>query len=217
MSDRDSCLNHPGVPGAPCATCQKRYCDKCTYGSIEGMVCADCWSKQRARRLRRGVAMGVGAFVVAGAAVVGFAMSTAHDSQPIKSAPAAIDASSDLADSYREHLRQQPCNAQVEIDLIKFLLDKDRYKEVLADGYRYVGQCGDYGYGKLRWKLAYAHQQLDQWIPSGLLDAQLVIEEPDDSDYWWWRGESWTHGGLPDLGIADYRQSIALSENDQAA
>jgi hypothetical protein len=214
----ENCLNHPDTPGAPCATCHKRYCDKCTYGSIDGFVCADCWSKQRARRLRRGVAIGVGAFVLAGVGIAGIALTTAHDSQPLpKTAAPKPDASTDLADAYREHLHQSPCNAQVEHDLIEYLLEKDRYKEVTTDGYRYLGQCGEYGYGQLIWKIGYAHQQLEQWIPDALLDAQLVIAESDDSDYWWWRGEAWSHGGFPDLAMADFRQSIALSSAADAA
>src|SRR5438067_2483558 len=112
MSDSTiaSCPNHPDASATPCARCGERYCDRCTYGSIEGMVCADCWSALRARRLRRGVALGVGAFVITAAGIAGIAMTSAHDGAP--AAPVATappDAGGDLGDSYREHLRQKPC------------------------------------------------------------------------------------------------------------
>jgi hypothetical protein len=50
-----------------------------------------------------------------------------------------------------------------------------------------------------------------------MLDAQLIAQRPGDSAFWWWRGESWTHGGFPLPALADLRQSIALSDDAHAA
>ncbi|MBI5544357.1 MAG: aspartyl protease family protein [Deltaproteobacteria bacterium] len=75
--------------------------------------------------------------------------------------------------------------------------------------------CGPWP--RLLWVSIYAHQQRDEWKAVAEQTTRLIEESPEDSDYWWWRGEAYAELGEYEQAAADYHQSMANTPNGYAA
>ena len=113
-----------------------------------------------------------------------------------------------------ERLAKSPCDLETLTDRVERFADLGRNAEALDTAYRAYG-CG--ARGRLPWRIVYLNQQLHRWFPAVVMATQLIDETPDDSDFWWWRAEAFADGGLPLLAVNDDRQSIANSDDAQAA
>ena len=113
-----------------------------------------------------------------------------------------------------ERLAKAPCDVQTLTERVERFVDLGRTAEGLATAYRAFG-CG--ARGRLPWRIVYLDEQLHRWFPAVVMATQLIDETPDDSDFWWWRAEAFADGGLPKLAVNDDRQSLANSDDAQAA
>jgi hypothetical protein len=77
-----------------------------------------------------------------------------------------------------------------------------------------MGRCGVVDV--VPWRITYMHQVRHEWAAAALTSTFLLDEQPRDSDFWWWRGEAFAYAGHPWSALADYRQSLANSDDAQA-
>ena len=79
----------------------------------------------------------------------------------------------------------------------------------------FTQRCGRWP--RLLWVSIHAHGELGQWQQAAQ-DATAVIEaDPEDSDYWWWRGRAYANLKQYEQAAADYHQSMANRPNGFAA
>ncbi len=110
----------------------------------------------------------------------------------------------------RERLAATPCEPKTNLNHVERLMELGRWQEAKAGAEASIQRCGVIG--KMKWRLAYTNQQLHLWQDTTKVTSELIADHPQDSDFWWWRGEAWSDGDHPLLALADYRQSLALSE-----
>jgi len=183
------CLDHPVAQSAICARC----------AALEQAA--------RARRRRWLVGIVLAAPVLG---IGGYLIARSSGPKPIISATSADP----IDQIQRERLAQTPCDLETHAARVHHLMKLERWQDALEAAHRAIG-CG--ARGQVQWHVVYINQQLHRWFPAAIGATEQIAGDPHDSDYWWWRGEAWAEGELPQLALADYRQSIASSASPEAA
>jgi hypothetical protein len=213
-----SCFAHSSAEATgSCEGCQKPICAQCTEGTLAGLMCPECGAKQQAkRRMMTRVKIGAVAAVLVGGGVFGLVAVTkgnAATNAPGEKKPVGEQ------DPYIESLRNQrdkaPCDHDATFKLVQELNEMKRHPEAIADAELFWSKCGEFD--RLRWSVIYAQHQLGKNADAIPHETALIGKDPYDSDFWWWRGEDRVKTGEPMLGLADYRQSIAVSEHKGAS
>lgn len=173
-------------------------------------VCNSCARAVASRRsrIRALVVLGPLALVVIGGGV--YLMT--RPKTPPPPPPAVIDA---VEGFQRERLAKQPCDPETSMALVDRLFELRHWRDAAEFAKSSITSCGVIG--QMRWRLAYADQQLHDYADAERVTTELIIASPSDSDFWWWRGEDFSYHAQPDAALADFRQSIALSYDAQAA
>lgn len=174
-------------------------------------MCALCAAiaSSRAARLRK---LGVGAALTIVIGGGGAFLLTRPTTPP----PAAkLDAGDPVEGFERERLAKEPCEPKTSLALVELLMDAARWQDAKTFASGSIAKCGVIG--RMKWYLAHIDQQLHDYPDTERVTGELIAAEPDDSDFWWWRGEALTYDGKPDAALADDRQSLALSDGAQAA
>lgn len=205
------CARHPGVDAtATCDDCKTPICTRCTKGTLDGFMCPPCAHKRYARRRLvtglkvGGVVVGLAGLVVFGLFVVG--KGSEHGPPP------PIDAGQDLVvEMMRADRDRTPCEKAVVRKLVVRLNEEHRYAEAVDDARAYFARCDDFP--RLRWDLVHALQELGRHPEAIEQETLLITRDPYDSDFWWWRGEDRAKARQPAQALADYRQSLANSED----
>jgi len=137
-----------------------------------------------------------------------------------------------LADAYRKIGRPEDAEKVVERNLEATLGElgcdqkrtlsfgdrmnrEQRYEAAVRLVKQHEEKCGPWR--RLLWVSLYANQQRGAWKEVTQHATRLIEEDPDDSDYWWWRGEAFAKLGEHEQAAADYHQSIANLPNGFAA
>jgi hypothetical protein len=110
-------------------------------------------------------------------------------------------------------LKLHPCDAQMLTQRVDRLITLQRLPEALAVARRALG-CGIRG--RMPWTVSYLEEQLHLWLPNVVSTTGFLLEDPADSDFWWWRADAWMDGKLPRLAMYDLRQSLANAVDAQA-
>jgi aspartyl protease family protein len=219
MNSDVRCHRHPDAPSCGvCVECAREICDACAIPvEVTRIACPPC-ARQRTVRAARNrfvlAALGVLAlFVVASAVVYGRAQRSTT-SAPSTSASASAsafdyDALGDGIPALHASLTKEPCDRAKIVQLGERLVRAGEPRESLRRAAAFFKQCGDYP--RLLWVTYGAHKQLSEW-DAAIADASKLIElEPDDKDYWGWRGQVYEAKGDLDHAIRDYRQTIAIA------
>jgi aspartyl protease family protein len=111
----------------------------------------------------------------------------------------------------KSQLAEAPCNARAALKLAEALIDADRHNDVVAVGGQWHAKCGPHV--ELDWKVFHAYKQLGQWEQALPVVSTIIANDPEDSDYWWWRAEVQEQLERDQAALADYRQSLANSDN----
>jgi aspartyl protease family protein len=172
-------------------------------------VCESCAMIARRRRARRN-----GAVVFAALAVPVVAVSAYLFTRPKHAPPAPPRAMDQLETDMRARLAQEPCQPTTTMNLVEHLMEQQLYDVALADAYRSLGRCGVVDV--VPWRITYMHQVRHEWAAAAFTSTMLLDQQPRDSDFWWWRGEAFAYAGHPWPALADYRQSLANSDDAQA-
>jgi hypothetical protein len=181
---------------------------RCVHHAIpQPTICEVCARELGAsRRRRRGVAVALLVVAPLAAGVVYL------QTRP-KAAPPPPREADNVLRLQEDALKLHPCDATMLSERVERFVTLNRLPEALATARRAVG-CGVGG--RMPWRVAYLEQQLHQWLPTVVTTTELILAEPWDSDFWWWRADAWMDGKLPRLAMFDLRQSLANSTDAQA-
>ena len=105
-------------------------------------------------------------------------------------------------------LKNEPCDRTVVVQLEDVLLDAGDVRGTLAAADAFFEACGDYP--RLRWFTYAAHKRLGQWNEAIAEATKLIEDDPNDKDFWWWRGICYEHLGRWRDAAADYEKAIAV-------
>jgi len=213
MSTRTKfCVTHPNREAlADCASCSRSGCEACISFTVDGQLCPTCQVEARGRRRRRSALGWAGGLLVAGGlvALLLAGRSPATNARPVAQEPAEPP----VIRALKAQLTEAPCNGNAALKLAEALIDAGRHNDVLAVGRDWHGRCGPHT--ELDWKVFHAYKELGQWEQALPAVTAIVANEPEDSDYWWWRGEVQEQLGRDQAALADYRQSLANSDDYQ--
>jgi hypothetical protein len=177
----------------------------CGHTIPQPSVCTSCARQAAGRRARiRGAAIAIGLVLVCGG--VALALSLRNPGPP---PPTPVDAGDALEAYKRERLAQSPCDHDANFDLVDYLIAQKRFDTAAAAAAAAVKRCGPLG--QMRWRLSFSLTQLHRWREATAVTSELIAEKPQDTDFWWWRGEDHAGGNQLDLALVDFRQSIANS------
>lgn len=176
------------------------------YGSrVFCLLCA-----RRARRVRTAVisgasAIGFGALVMAIALSPGMGGGGAAPPTLVTAVqPAVLTA----RERIEVRLAKEPCDRTQILALADDLVKAGEYRPLINRAEAFWKKCGPLP--RLRWSTYEAHRRLSE-LDAAIADASALIEtNPQDKDYWWWRGIIHQEQGNLEKAAADFRQSITI-------
>ncbi|MBI3185009.1 MAG: RDD family protein [Myxococcales bacterium] len=107
------------------------------------------------------------------------------------------------------------CNKRRALELGERLNRDGDHGAALLLVERFLGRCGEWP--RLLWVSMVAREQRGEWKEAALVATQLIEDAPEDSDFWWWRGQANAERGEYEQAASDYHQSMANRPNGFAA
>jgi aspartyl protease family protein len=109
---------------------------------------------------------------------------------------------------WKSILDRQPCDRTAIIKLGELLLQASDVQGAIDHSNQFFEKCGPYP--RLRWISFGAYKRLSQFDKAVEEAAILIKSDPNDKDFWWWRGEAYELMGNLDKAAFDYRQAISV-------
>lgn len=116
---------------------------------------------------------------------------------------------------YRVLLKNNPCSLTYSVQLTGAINATGDYEETLRFIDENFEECGRRT--RLLWSAEYTRRMSEDFAGAAAACTELIHEDPNDSDFWWWRGRN--HGLMDrrDAAESDYRHSMAAKPNKWAA
>lgn len=163
-------------------------------------LCDECDRAAERRALLSRLLVAAAVVAVAGAGIAWLVLGKG----PLAYGPRSVE-----IHAARAALEREPCDREAIVKLGDLLVAAGEPREALAAAGAFEKKCGPWP--RLWWVTYEAHKRLSE-SDAAIADATRLIEsEPDDKDFWWWRGIVYeTRGGRDDLekAAADYRQAL---------
>jgi hypothetical protein len=208
------CFAHPTIEATgSCDDCKQSICANCTKGTLEGLMCPTCAARRYGKRkLVTGLKIGALAAVVIGGVITGFVLiGRSNSDRPATTAKAPEGEMDPYIELLRKERDKAPCDQAGVRKLVMELNQMKRHAEAVTDAGLYFAACAPFP--RLKWDVIYALQQLGRYAEAVKLETELLADDYNDSDFWWWRGEDRGHIGEHIQALADFRQSFANSED----
>ena len=193
------CYQHAEVTSvATCTHCVKPVCRACLVFEGSSELCLGC--RETVRRAARGNKLAVWAVVgvvlaAAGATAGWVAM------QP-KPAPVALKTAEVIPPA------PEPCDRTRIIKEGEAWNRAGEYRKAIEKSEAFFARCGEYP--RLLWVTYTSHKYLSEFDNAAAAATKLIESDPDDKDYWWWRGIAYE--GTQDWAkaAADYEQALKV-------
>jgi tetratricopeptide (TPR) repeat protein len=195
-----SCYKHAAAPAAAsCLLCDRTLCDPCIVYDLSAAHCIDCARRARRRRALGAVAKIGGALAVIAGAVTFLALR-----------PQPFDYGADGARiaGLKTKAHAEPCDKRATLAYEEAALAAGDARSALADSDEFFARCGDWY--RLRWVRYGAREHLSEHAAAVDEATRLIAHDPEDHDYYWWRGMAHEELGRDDAAIADYRKTLQL-------
>jgi len=127
--------------------------------------------------------------------------------QPADGTQGMAEAEAVILQGMIEDVEAKPCNKGTVFDLANRLNKADRFADTARITTAWIKRCGPFP--RLLWKTYYAYEQLEKWPEAEAVATDLVVDSPDDGDFWWWRGQARVKAGKLAAAAADFRQATA--------
>ncbi|MGA9520222.1 MAG: aspartyl protease family protein [Myxococcaceae bacterium] len=209
------CQNHPSREAATtCAGCLSLFCPACTvyFGAAE--LCSACLPKRKAARTRVRAIVGVSVLLVVGAVAAWWVTRPKPPAPPPPVAKTDHGEYNQVIDALTDHMNKEPCDRKSILKLGDWLLKAGDARGAIQASEKFFDKCGEHL--RLRWVTLAAHKQLSEFDAAAADATRLIESDPDDKDYWFWRGEVREMQGDLHAAIRDYRQAIALQPRLQS-
>jgi tetratricopeptide (TPR) repeat protein len=116
----------------------------------------------------------------------------------------------------RAALKAEPCDERAADGLAGTYNKAGDWRGTIRLGEQYLQQCKPFSH--LYWLTHYAKMQVQDFDGAWQDADYLVKDDPDDGDFWWWRGTAAFRAGRFDDASRDHRQAFALTnERSRAA
>ena len=207
-----TCSLHPDQSStAICEVCHRNVCGQCTSSRYVALTCLACAGEKDAAARRRRMVMGVALVPVAVLAILGVIQLAGWLSPTAVAAREAVAAKAKaqaVADAEAEQLlttlRATPCSRQALIPALEKLLKAKRADVVLKEVAHFETECGVW---PRAWWLTYsAYEQRGEYVAAAGEATKLIEDDPDDRDFWWWRGRAYFNQGDFERAEPDYRR-----------
>ena len=215
-----NCLRHGDTPAVRlCDVCGDPLCHACTLSEDLQLVCRTCANTLQEKRALRRIGMVVVVTILVGLGIAGgwlYEERARFLPEPeVVIPPPDYGPEASAIRRHREELTREPCNRKIAKQLADRLNRARAFDETIQHVASFEEQCGVWH--RLLWSSSYAHRQLREWDEAGAVVSRIIDNEPDDSDYWWWRGRARAQAGDLDRAEADFRQSLANHPTGYAA
>lgn len=118
----------------------------------------------------------------------------------------------DKAPSAMETAAIEKCDQERILNIAKTYSQDDKWHAVVRASEAFQKKC-EHSH-LLDWKLFYALEQLKRWKEAAAVATTMIVHEPNDTDFWWWRGKARSFSGEHEGAIVDLRQSLADADAD---
>ncbi len=110
-----------------------------------------------------------------------------------------------------EDLARKPCDRNLALRAATELTERHEFKQVVRITADFVKNCPGEPFVRLLRKGYYANEQLEQWPQAAEVASMLIIAQPDEGSFWWWRGQARVKANQLDQAAADLRQAMAAT------
>lgn len=193
------CYQHPAHGGvATCTQCLQFICRACLWfnGSLE--FCGPCHERaQHAARKRKAlisIAVGLGAMTIAVFAAW------------LMMRPAPVEAA--LTTTAAAVGEPEPCDRARIVRQGEALLRLGDNRKAIEKSEAFFKRCGEYP--RLLWVTYSAHKHLSEFKQAVDAASKLIESDPDDKDYWWWRGIAYEGLEKWEDAAADYESALKV-------
>jgi hypothetical protein len=104
------------------------------------------------------------------------------------------------------------CDPKRITGLLELMNTEGKHRAAVRAGESFQKSCKRFQ--ALDHDILYAREALEQWAEAETITDRLLHEDPNDNDYWWWRGKVRRHVGKHEGAIIDLRQSLAHSTSN---
>lgn len=203
------CYLHPERDSVhSCANCLKAVCNDCL--SFEGSreLCPPCKAMISGGNRMRGAVIAAAVLAVAGGAgFFAYSASQKHTKAPprtSKELPPPIS----LGEQWKAKLAKEPCDKRLALKASQELLKDNAPRDTIdvVDGY--TAKCPPLP--RLLWDKYTAHERLGELDLAAQTASKLIETNPDDPDFYWWRGKALAAAGKHAEAEPDFVQALAI-------
>lgn len=203
------CYRHPDVESVhSCANCLKAVCKDCLLFEGSRELCPPCQQLIRRGATQRAVVIGaVVAVVVLGAGAFAYTAAKAHPKPPprvSRELPPPVS----LGEQWKKKLAKEPCDRKLALKAAKELLKDNAARETIAVVDEFYAKCPPLP--RLLWEKYAAHERLGEFDKAAEAATKLIESDPDDQDFYWWRGKMLAAANKHAEAEADFVQAMTI-------
>lgn len=203
------CYRHPDVDSVhSCANCLKAVCNDCLTFEGSRELCPPCRAMISGGNRARTIVVAVLVMgIVGGASYFAWAASQKHQKAPPRTSK-EVPPPLSLGEQWKAKLAKEPCDRKLALKASKELLKDNAPRETIAVVDAFVAKCPPLP--RLLWDKYTAHERLGEFELAAATASKLIESNPDDPDFYWWRGKALAAAGKPLEAEPDFVQALAV-------
>lgn len=206
------CYRHPLVDSVhSCANCLKAVCNGCLVFEGSRELCPPCKELISRGSRVRGLVIGAAiAGVVVGAVGFAYAAMKKHPKPPprvSKELPPPVS----LGEQWKAKLAKEPCDRKLAMRAAQELLKDNAARDTIAVVDNFYAKCPPLP--RLLWEKYTAHERIGEFDKAAEAATKLIESDPDDQDFYWWRGKMLAASNKHAEAENDFVQALTILPN----